>query len=65
MDRYEDEYRAYWKICLKSVPAPVDEMQLGYDNEHIKREAEKEQWSAENDPFWLFKKMDIRRSFVV
>lgn len=65
MDRYEEEYRAYWKICLKSVPAPVDEMQLGYDNEHIKREAEKEQWSAENDPFWLFKKMASRRSFSV
>lgn len=60
-DRYEEEYRLYWKVCLNDVKAPADRMQVLSNPEYLKREMAKDP-NAASDPFWLFEKMTEHRT---
>ena len=60
-DRYEEEYRLYWKVCLNDVKAPADKMHVPSNPEYLKREMAKDP-NAASDPFWLFEKMTEHRT---
>ena len=61
-DRYEEEYRLYWKVCLNDVKAPADKMHVPSNPEYLKREIAKDP-NAASDPFWLFEKMKEPRTY--
>ena len=61
-DRYEEEYRLYWKVCLNDVKAPADKMHVPSNPEYLKREMAKDP-NAASDPFWLFEKMKESRTY--
>lgn len=61
-DRYEEEYRLYWKVCLNAVEAPTDRVQLCHDSESLKREMAKDP-NAAASLFWLYHKTIEDRTY--
>lgn len=61
-DRYEEEYRLYWNVCLNAVGDPTDRVQLCHDSESMKREMAREPNAAAN-PFWLYHKTTEHRTY--